>query len=87
MRTRETDVEPFGNLSELTEIELLILRRMREFTIGEHRSVLHGHGFDFVGLRRLAAGRSYVLHRLAAVDAHQLQPDDRPRLIAASRRR
>ena len=24
---------------------------MREFTIGEHRSVFHGHGFDFVGLR------------------------------------
>ena len=39
------------NLSELTEIELLILRRMREFTIGEHRSLFHGHGFDFVGLR------------------------------------
>jgi uncharacterized protein (DUF58 family) len=51
MRTRETDVEPFVNLSELTEIELLILRRMREFTIGEHRSVFHGSGFDLVGLR------------------------------------
>jgi len=24
---------------------------MREFTIGEHRSVFHGHGFDLVGLR------------------------------------
>jgi uncharacterized protein (DUF58 family) len=51
MRTRETDVEPFVNLAELAEIELLILKRMREFTIGEHRSVFHGHGFDFVGLR------------------------------------
>jgi len=51
MRTRETDVEPFVNLAELTEIELLILKRMREFTIGEHRSVFHGHGFDLVGLR------------------------------------
>jgi uncharacterized protein (DUF58 family) len=51
VRTRETDVEPFVTLSELTEIELLILKRMREFTIGEHRSVFHGHGFDFVGLR------------------------------------
>ena len=56
MRTRETDVEPFVNLSELTEIELLILRRMREFTIGEHRSVFHGTGFDFVGLRDWQAG-------------------------------
>jgi len=51
MRTRETEVEPFVNLAELTEIELLILKRMREFTIGEHRSVFHGHGFDLVGLR------------------------------------
>ena len=51
MRTREQDVEPFVNLSELTEIELLIMRRMREYTIGEHRSKFHGHGFDFVGLR------------------------------------
>ena len=63
MRTRETDVEPFVNLSELTEIELLILRRMREFTIGEHRSVFHGTGFDFVGLRDWQAG-----DRLSAVD-------------------
>lgn len=51
MRTREQDVEPFVNLSELTEIELLIMRRMREFTIGEHRSVFQGAGFDFVGVR------------------------------------
>jgi len=51
MRTREQDVEPFVNLSELTEIELLIMRRMREFTIGEHRSVFQGSGFDFVGVR------------------------------------
>src|SRR6266851_5151496 len=51
MRTREQDVEPFVNLSELTEIELLIMRRMREFTIGEHRSLFTGSGFDFVGLR------------------------------------
>jgi uncharacterized protein (DUF58 family) len=56
MRTRETDVEPFVNLSELTEIELLILRRMREFTIGEHRSVFHGSGFDLVGVREWQPG-------------------------------
>lgn len=56
MRTRETDVEPFVNLSELTEIELLILRRMREYTIGEHRSLFHGSGFDYVGLREWQAG-------------------------------
>jgi uncharacterized protein (DUF58 family) len=56
MRTREQDVEPFVNLSEITEIELLIMRRMREFTIGEHRSLFHGSGFDFVGLRDWQAG-------------------------------
>ena len=44
------------NLSEITEIELLIMRRMREFTIGEHRSLFHGSGFDFVGLREWQAG-------------------------------
>jgi uncharacterized protein (DUF58 family) len=56
VRTRETDVEPFVNLSELTEIELLILRRMREYTIGEHRSLFHGSGFDYVGIREWQAG-------------------------------
>ncbi len=63
MRTREKDVEPFVNLSELTEIELLIMRRMREFTIGEHRSLFHGTGFDFVGVRDWQAG-----DRMAAID-------------------
>lgn len=56
MRTREQEVEPFVNLSELTEIELLILRHMREYTMGEHRSVFHGSGFDFVGLREWQPG-------------------------------
>src|SRR5262249_62098034 len=32
------------------------MRRMREFTIGEHRSVFHGSGFDYVGLRDWQAG-------------------------------
>src|SRR5947208_493099 len=56
MRTREQDVEPFVNLSELTEIELLLMRGMGEFTIGERRSVFHGTGFDYVGLRDWEAG-------------------------------
>jgi uncharacterized protein (DUF58 family) len=63
VRTRETDVEPFVNLSEITEIELLILRRMREYTIGEHRSVFHGHGFDYVGTREWHPG-----DRMASID-------------------
>jgi len=56
MRTREQEVEPLVNLSEITEVELLILKRMREFTIGEHSSLFHGTGFDFVGLRDWQAG-------------------------------
>jgi uncharacterized protein (DUF58 family) len=47
---------PLVNLSEITEVELLILKRMREFTMGEHRSLFHGSGFDFVGLREWEAG-------------------------------
>jgi uncharacterized protein (DUF58 family) len=50
MRTREHD-QSLVSLSDITEIELLILRRMREFTVGEHRSTFHGVGFEFVGLR------------------------------------
>ena len=63
MRTREQEVEPLVNLSELTEIELLILKRMREVTSGEHRSVFHGSGFDFVGLREWQPG-----DRASAID-------------------
>jgi uncharacterized protein (DUF58 family) len=50
------DERPLVNLSEITEVELLILKRMREFTMGEHRSRFHGSGFDFVGLREWEAG-------------------------------
>ena len=63
MRSREQSDDPLVNLSDLTEIELLILKRMREFTIGDHRSVFHGTGFDFVGLRDWQPG-----DRLAAID-------------------
>lgn len=45
------DEAPYVSLAEITEIELLILKRMREVTIGEHRSTSHGSGFDFQGLR------------------------------------
>lgn len=62
MRTREhwggalDDAEPLISLSDITEIELIILKRMREFTIGDHASRFHGAGFDFVGLREWQAG-------------------------------
>lgn len=43
--------KPLIDVAEIAEIELLILRRMREHTLGEHTSVFRGSGFDFVGLR------------------------------------
>ena len=52
----DDETEPFVSLNDVSEIELLILRRMREVTIGEHRSQAHGSGFDFVGLREWQAG-------------------------------
>lgn len=64
MRTRpstwlgssEREGEPLIDLSEITEIELVIRKRMREFTLGDHASLFHGTGFDFVGLRDWQAG-------------------------------
>jgi uncharacterized protein (DUF58 family) len=53
---RHDEAAPLVSLSDLTEIELLILRRMRDMTIGDHRSLAHGSGFDFVGLREWQAG-------------------------------
>ncbi len=54
------------NMAEVAEIELLILRRMREVTIGDHRSLSHGTGFDYVGLRDWEAG-----DRLSTIDWSQ----------------
>jgi uncharacterized protein (DUF58 family) len=39
------------NLREIAEIELFILRRMKELTLGDHSSVYKGAGFHFVGSR------------------------------------
>ena len=51
------------NFAEITEIELRVLRRMKEYTLGDHGSVFHGTGVDFVGLRDWQAG-----DRLSAID-------------------
>ena len=57
MRSEEAaDRDELVNLAELQEIELLILKRMREYTMGEHRSLFHGSGFDLVGLREWQPG-------------------------------
>ncbi|MDP1568491.1 MAG: DUF58 domain-containing protein [Vicinamibacterales bacterium] len=47
---------PLVSLSDISEIELVIVKRMRALTMGEHRSSVHGSGFDFVGLREWEAG-------------------------------
>src|SRR5436190_14691117 len=54
---------PLVNLSEIAEIELFILRRMKEFTLGDHASVFKGPGFNFVGVRDWEPG-----DRLSSVD-------------------
>lgn len=43
--------KPLIDVGEIAEIELLILRHMRQRTMGEHASVFRGTGFDFVGVR------------------------------------
>lgn len=51
------------NLSEIAEIELFVLKRMRERTIGDHDSVFRGPGFNFVGVRSWEPG-----DRTSAID-------------------
>lgn len=36
---------------EIRDIELVVVRRMKEFAMGMHSSVFHGSGFDLLGLR------------------------------------
>jgi uncharacterized protein (DUF58 family) len=55
--------EPLVNLSEIAEIELFILKRMKEFTLGDHTSVFKGSGVNFVGLRDWEPG-----DRLSSID-------------------
>ncbi|HXD17827.1 MAG TPA: DUF58 domain-containing protein [Vicinamibacterales bacterium] len=43
--------DPLVDLSQIAEIELFILKRMKELALGDHASVFKGPGFNFVGLR------------------------------------
>ena len=43
--------DPLIDLSEIAEIELFILKRMKELALGDHASVFKGPGFNFVGVR------------------------------------
>jgi uncharacterized protein (DUF58 family) len=63
MRIRDDDDASLVSLADITEIELVILKRMRDVTIGDHRSRQHGTGFDFVGLRDWQPG-----DRFASID-------------------
>jgi uncharacterized protein (DUF58 family) len=51
------------NLAEVAEIELFILKRMKEYTLGDHASVFKGSGFNFVGLRDWEPG-----DRMSSID-------------------
>ena len=55
--------EPLVNLREIAEIELFIIKRMKEFTVGDHASVFKGGGFNFVGVRDWQPG-----DRMASID-------------------
>ena len=64
MRTRDhEEIAPLVNLADITEIELVILKRMREVTLGDHNSRSQGSGFDFTGLRDWQSG-----DRFASID-------------------
>jgi uncharacterized protein (DUF58 family) len=45
------NAEPLVSAAEVAQIELYILRRMRELTAGDHASVNSGSGFNLLGLR------------------------------------
>jgi uncharacterized protein (DUF58 family) len=44
------------NLREIAEIEIFVLKRMKELTLGDHASVFKGAGFHFVGTREWEPG-------------------------------
>ena len=59
----EADDDALVNWTEVQDIELAIVRRMREYMSGQHPSVFHGDGFEFAGLRDWEPG-----DRLTSID-------------------
>ena len=55
--------EPLVDLAEIAEIELFVLKRMKELTLGEHASVFKGPGFNFVDVRDWEPG-----DRMSSID-------------------
>lgn len=62
-KPQTSTAEPLINLREIAEIELFIIKRMKEFTVGDHASVFKGGGFNFVGIRDWQPG-----DRMSSVD-------------------
>ena len=83
MRARDDDGTALVSLADITEIELVILKRMRDVTIGDHRSRSHGSGFDFVGLRDWQPGDRFSSIDWAQSSLTNFSPLDRPRVRAA----
>src|SRR5687767_3964359 len=61
--TSTDDDDALVNLREIAEIELFIVKRMKEFTLGDHASVFKGGGFNFVGTRDWQPG-----DRMSSID-------------------
>jgi uncharacterized protein (DUF58 family) len=61
--TTTADDDALVNLREIAEIELFIIKRMKEFTLGDHASVFKGSGFNFVGVRDWEPG-----DRMSSID-------------------
>lgn len=60
---RDAGEAPLVSLADLDAIEIVVRKRLREYTLGDHRSLFHGPGFDYVGLRSWEPG-----DRLSLVD-------------------
>ena len=58
--------EDLVSWTEVEDIDLVVVRRMREYMSGAHPSVLDGQGFEFVGLRDWEPG-----DRLSSIDWSQ----------------
>lgn len=54
--TGSATAEPLVDLAEIAEIELFVLKRMKERTLGDHDSVFRSPGFHFVGVRSWEPG-------------------------------
>ena len=59
----EVDEHGLVSWTEVQDIEIAIVRRMREYMSGQHPSVFHGDGFEFAGLRDWEPG-----DRLTSID-------------------